>query len=154
MLDRMEERGEIIERVTDARKLGFEVNGWRGSTEAIVLKEVGMAFDDDLLFDDVDLLVRHGERVGLVGANGAGKSVLFKLILGELEPYEGVVKVGPSTRIGYYSQEHQTLDGWLDKTPLDLIHWHKLGSEGSAVSFLMKQMLFEYKQVRQPIAAR
>lgn len=151
MLDKMEERGEIIEKVTEARKLGLEINGWRGSTEAIKLKGVSMAFGDNLLFCDVDLLVRHGERVGLVGANGAGKSVLFKLLLGEFEPYEGMVRLGANTRIGYYSQEHQTLAGWMDKTPLELIHWHKIGGEGQAVSFLMKQMLFDYKQVRQPI---
>lgn len=152
MLDRMEANGEIIEKVTEARKMDFAVEGWRGSTEAIKFQKVSMAFDDDLLFYDVDFLLRHGERVGLVGANGAGKSVFMKLILGEYEPYEGIIKVGPSTKIGYYSQEHQTLDGWLDKTPLDLIHRHKLGSEGAAVSFLLK-MAFEYEQVRQPIHA-
>lgn len=150
MLDRMEERGEIIEKVREARRMDFAVNGWRGSTDAIVLNNVAMAFDDDLLFDGIDLSVRHGERVGLVGANGAGKSVLFKLILGEYPPYEGIVKVGPSTKIGYYAQEHQTLDAWLDRTPLELIHRNRYGGEGAAVSFLLK-MAFDYKQVRQPI---
>lgn len=150
MLDRMEERGDIIEKVTEARTMDFAVNGGRGSTEAVKFQGVSMAFGDDLLFDDLDLLVRHGERVGLVGPNGAGKSVLMKLLLGEYEPFEGLVKVGPSTKIGYYSQQHETLSAWLNKTPLELIHYHKVGSEGAAVSFLLK-MLFEYKQVRQPI---
>ena len=150
MLDRMEERGEIIEKVVEARKMCFAVDGWRGSTETVKFQKVGMAFGDDLLFCDVDFLVRHGERVGIVGPNGAGKSVLMKLILGEHEPYEGMVKVGPSTKIGYYSQQFETLNDWLDKTPLDLIHYHRFGSEGAAVAFLLK-MLFEYKQVRQPI---
>jgi ATP-binding cassette subfamily F protein 3 len=150
MLDRMEERGEIIEKVVEARRMDFSVNGWRGSTETVKFQKVGMAFGDDLLFCDVNFLVRHGERVGIVGPNGAGKSVLMKLILGEHEPYEGIVKVGPSTKIGYYSQQFETLNDWLDKTPLDLIHYHRFGGEGAAVSFLLK-MLFEYKQVRQPI---
>jgi ATP-binding cassette subfamily F protein 3 len=130
--------------------MDFAVNGWRGSTDAIVLKRLAMAFDDDLLFDGIDLTIRHGERVGLVGPNGAGKSVLFKLILGEYPPYEGIIKVGPSTKIGYYAQEHQTLDAWLERTPLDLIHRNRYGGEGAAVSFLLK-MAFDYKQVRQPI---
>lgn len=150
MLDRMEERGEIIEKVTEGRKIDFSIAGGRGSTEAIALKKVSMAFDDDLIFADIDFLLRHGERVGLVGANGAGKSVLMKLILGEYAPFEGIIKVGPSTKIGYYAQEHQTLDGWLDKSPLDLIRRNRVGSEGAAVSFLLK-LLFDYKQVRQPI---
>jgi ATP-binding cassette subfamily F protein 3 len=109
-----------------------------------------MAFDDELLFCDVNVTIRHGERIGLVGANGAGKSVLFKLILEEYAPYEGTIKVGPSVKIGYYSQEHQTLAAWLDKTPLELVSKHKDGGEGQAVAFLMK-MLFKYDQVRQPI---
>jgi ATP-binding cassette subfamily F protein 3 len=150
MLDRMEANGEIIEKVVDAKKMDFAIEGGRGSTEAISLKNLGMAFDDDLLFCNVNYLLRHGERVGLVGANGAGKSVLFKLILGQYEPYEGIVKVGPSTKIGYYSQEFQTLDAWLDKTPLDLIHRNRVGGEGAAVNFLLK-MAFQYEQVRQPI---
>lgn len=150
MLDRMEANGEIIEKVQEARTMDFAVSGGRGSKEAVRFKNVTMAFDDDLIFMDLDFLLRHGERVGIVGPNGAGKSVMMKLMLGEYEPSEGQVKIGPSTSIGYYSQEFQTLDAWLDKTPLDLIHRHKLGSEGAAVSFLLK-MAFQYDQVRQPI---
>lgn len=150
MLDRMEANGEIIEKVHEARTMDFAVGGGRGSKESVRFKQVTMAFDDDLIFMDLDFLLRHGERVGLVGPNGAGKSVMMKLMTGEYEPYDGIVKIGPSTKIGYYSQEFQTLDQWLDKTPLDLIHRHKYGSEGAAVSFLLK-MAFEYDQVRQPI---
>lgn len=150
MLDRMEANGEIIEKVVDPRMMNLSITGSRGSKEALSLKGLGMAFDDDLLFYDVNFLLRHGERVGLVGANGVGKSVLFKLILGQLQPYEGTVKIGPSCTVGYYSQEHQTLVPWLDRTPLDLIRDLKTGSEGQAVSFLTN-MLFKYQQVRQPI---
>ena len=99
---------------------------------------------------DVDLLVRHGERVGLIGPNGAGKSVLFKIILGEIMPLDGVVKIGPSTRVGYYSQEHQTLAGWLERCPLDLVRDIKPMAEGNAVAFLLR-FLFRYDQLRLPI---
>jgi len=151
MLDRMEANGEIIEKVHEARTMDFAVSGGqRGSKESVRFKQVTMVFDDEPIFMDLDFLLRHGERVGLVGPNGAGKSVMMKLMTGEYQPYDGIVKIGNSTNIGYYSQEFQTLDQWLDKTPLDLIHRNTLGSEGSAVSFLLK-MAFEYDQVRQPI---
>lgn len=151
MLDRMEANGEIIEKVHEARTMGFAVaGGQRGSKESVRFKNVTMVFDDEPIFMELDFLLRHGERVGLVGPNGAGKSVMMKLMTGEYDPYEGIVKIGPSTKVGYYSQEFQTLDQWLNKTPLDLIHRNKLGSEGAAVSFLLK-MAFEYDQVRQPI---
>ena len=152
MLEKMEARGEIIEKVVDAKRMDFKVPGWRGSKKALELEDVSMAFGDEPLFFDANLLLRHGERVGLIGPNGAGKTVLFKLILGEHKPTAGKIYVGPSIRIGRYSQEHQTLAGWLDKTPLDLIRSLQNSSESNAVTFLLR-MAFHYEQVRQPIAA-
>ena len=152
MLEKMEARGEIIEKVVDAKRMDFKVPGWRGSKKVLELEDVSMAFGDEPLFFDANLLLRHGERVGLIGPNGAGKTVLFKLILGEHKPTAGKIYVGPSIRIGRYSQEHQTLAGWLDKTPLDLIRSLQNSSESNAVTFLLR-MAFHYEQVRQPIAA-
>lgn len=150
MLDRMEANGEIIEKVTEARRMEIQLDGWRGSTKALEINRLTMAFDDNLLLLDLDLLVRHGERVGLLGPNGSGKSVLFRLILGELVPLAGEIKIGPSTQIGYYSQEHQTLAAWLDRTPLELVRNTATKSEGDAVAFLLK-FLFTYEQIRLPI---
>ncbi len=152
MLDRMAANGEIIEKVTERRTMDLQLNGWRGSNKALEIKGLAMAFGDDLLFTDVDLLVRHGERVGLVGPNGVGKSVLFRVVLGELEPLDGTVRVGPSTQIGYYAQEHQTLAAWLDRTPLERIRDIRPMAEGAAVTFLLK-FLFSYEQLRLPIRA-
>jgi len=109
-----------------------------------------MAFDDEWLLLDLNLLVRHGERVGLVGPNGSGKSVLFRLILGQLEPLDGTIKIGPSTSIGYYSQEHQRLAPWWDRTPIELVRDLVAKNEGDTVSFLLK-FAFTYEQTRQPI---
>jgi ATP-binding cassette, subfamily F, member 3 len=150
MLERMEANGEMIDKVQDRRLMNLSINGGRGSTKAIELKQVSMAFDDNPIFFDLDLLIAHGERVGLVGPNGAGKSVLFRLVLGQLEPLEGEVKIGPSTRIGYYAQEHQTLNGWLHRTPIELIRDIRAMPEGEAVTRLLK-MAFSYQQTRQPI---
>ena len=150
MLAQMEERGEIIDKVFDQTLMDFKVSGWRGSKKVLELDDVAMAFDDEQLFCGVDLLLRHGDRVGVIGPNGAGKTVLARLILGELEPARGRVYLGPSIRVGYYSQEHQTLSGWLDKTPLDLIRNLQNSSESKAVNFLLR-MAFSYEQVRQPI---
>ena len=149
-LEKMEERGEIIEKVSDARLMDFKVDGWRGSKKVLELVNVSVAFADQPLILDADLLLRHGERVGVIGPNGAGKTVLLRLILGELEPLAGDIKLGPSIRIGYYSQEHQTLDAWLDRAPLDLIRNMQNSSEASAVNFLLR-MAFSYEQARQPI---
>ncbi len=152
MLDKMEANGEIIERVTERRLMNLQIDGGRGSEKALEITKLSMAFDDDPIFFDLNLLVRHGERVGLIGPNGAGKSVLFRLILGQLQPMEGVIKIGPSARVGYYAQEHQTLDDWLHRTPIDLIRDIKPMPEGEAVTHLMK-FAFVYAQTRQPIGS-
>jgi ATP-binding cassette subfamily F protein 3 len=150
MLARMEERGEIIEAVRDRQLMELQIEGVRGSTKALELKDVTMGFDGDLLFLGLDLLVRHGERVGLIGRNGAGKSVLFKLILGEMQPLDGVIKVGNSTRVGYYAQQHETLSAYGDKTPVDLVRNLQPINEGAAVNKLLK-FAFTYEQTGQAI---
>ena len=60
------------------------------------------------------LLLRHGERVGVIGPNGAGKSVLLRMILGLENPERGEIIIGPSIRMGYYAQEHETLNPRYD----------------------------------------
>ncbi len=151
MLDRMEANGEVIERVVDRKKMELQIEGSRGSNRALELANLTMGFGDDLLFLGLNMQLWHGERVGLIGPNGAGKSVLFKLILGEFEPLDGQVKVGPSNKIGYYSQEHQTLTNFLHRSPLELVRDVKPMHEGEAVAFLLK-FLFKYDQLRLPIS--
>lgn len=150
MLEKMADRGEIIDKLYDQQLMDFKLSGWRGSKKVLEFSDVAMAFDDDLVFSGASFLLRHGDRVGVIGPNGAGKTVLGKLILGQLEPTLGSIYIGPSIRIGYYSQEHQTLDRWLNKAPLDLIRNIQNSSEATAVTFLLR-MAFTYEQVRQPI---
>jgi ATP-binding cassette, subfamily F, member 3 len=152
MLDKMDERGEIIEKVHEQKTMKLQIDGWRGSTKALEINQLSMAFDDDPLFFDLELLIRHGERVGLIGPNGAGKSVLFRLILEELNPVDGLIKIGPSTRIGYYAQEHQTLNGWLNRTPIEMLRDVRPMSENVAVTQLLK-FAFTYEQTRQQIGS-
>jgi ATP-binding cassette subfamily F protein 3 len=142
-IDRMEK----IERpVLERRKIGLRLHPHeRGGQRVFELRHVGVQFGDDVVVADVDLTVVHGERVGFVGANGAGKSVLLKTVVGELEPTEGEVWVGPSIRVGYLAQDQETLD--LDASPLDTVRLAHRVSEGEAVSLLMK-FLFPYEQVR------
>jgi ATP-binding cassette subfamily F protein 3 len=142
-IDRMEK----IERpVLERRKIALRLHPHaRGGQRVFELRHVGMQFDDDVVLADVELTVVHGERVGFVGANGAGKSVLLKTVVGGLEPTEGEVWVGPSIRIGYLAQDQETLDP--DASPLETVRLAHRCSEGEAVSLLMK-FLFPYEQVR------
>jgi len=63
------------------------------------------SYDDEPLFEGVDLLIGPGDRVGLVGPNGVGKSTLLKLLTGEEHPDSGYVERAPGLRIGYVAQQ-------------------------------------------------
>jgi ATP-binding cassette subfamily F protein 3 len=102
------------------------------------------------VLQNINFLIRHGERVGLIGANGAGKSVLLRLILGRENPTLGEIKIGPSVKVGYYAQEHETLD--FNQTVIDAVRLSGNMSESNAVSFLIRY-LFTYQQATQRIGS-
>jgi len=100
-----------------------------------------------VVLESLDLLVRHGERVGLVGANGTGKSVLFRIILGEEKKTAGSVVLGPSVRVGYYAQEHETLDP--NRSLIDHLRYAAGVSEDAAMKTLLR-FAFTYDQAKRP----
>lgn len=148
-LDRMD---KIEQPVLERRKMGLKLNGWRGSNKVLEISGLKKSFTNRLsqhgVLDRLDVLIWHGERVGLIGPNGAGKSVLLRLILGQESPDAGEIRLGPSVKIGYYAQEHETLDP--EQTPLRAVCYAGTMSESSAVAFLIRY-LFSYQQASQKI---
>lgn len=154
-LHAMETRIARIEQIEqpalERRKMGLELNGWRGSNQVLEMINVSKRFESGrTLLDSVNLLVRHGERVGLIGANGAGKSVLLRLILGREQPERGEIRLGPSVSLGYYAQEHETLDP--HQTLIEAVRRSGRISESSAVALLIRY-LFTYQQATQKIGS-
>ena len=145
------ERIEKIDRpVLERRKMGLELNGWRGSNQVLEFVDVNKSFSHRSILEEINFLIRHGERVGLIGANGAGKSVLSRLILGREQPTSGEIKLGPSVKVGYYAQEHETLD--FNQTVIDAVRLAGNMSEANAVSLLIRY-LFTYQQATQKIGS-
>lgn len=148
------ERMEKIERpVLERRKMDLTLNGWRGSNQVLAFEGVCKSFPaapERMILNELNFLIRHGERVGLIGANGAGKSVLLRLILGQEQPTNGEIKIGPSVKIGYYAQEHDTLD--FNQTLIDAVRLAGNMSESNAVAFLIRY-LFTYQQATQRIGS-
>ncbi|MCB8985483.1 MAG: ABC-F family ATP-binding cassette domain-containing protein [Ardenticatenaceae bacterium] len=145
MLDRMDK----VEKVAEARRMTLDMAGWRGSNKVIELEKVQKTFANGrTIFSDLNLILWHGERVGLVGPNGAGKSVLLRQLLQPELISGGQIKIGPSSKIGYYAQEHETLD--YDQTLLEAIRLAAPLSQETAVAFL-HHFLFTYDQMEQPI---
>lgn len=75
---------------------------------AILIKDLVFGYDSEKLFDHANLHLFVSDKVALLSPNGTGKSTLISLLLGNLEPHSGEVKIGPNIKVGYYSQEHST----------------------------------------------
>lgn len=149
ILKRIDKIERIEKPVLERKTMGLELQGWRGSNKVLEIIDLDKAFEDTILLAGLNFLLWRDQRVGLVGPNGAGKSVLFRLILGEDAPNDGEIKIGPSVEVGYYAQQHETLD--LQRTLIDTVRQAIAYSEGEAVRFLGK-FLFTYEQCRGPVA--
>jgi ATP-binding cassette subfamily F protein 3 len=146
---KMLERMERVERpLLERRRMGLELNGWRGSNKVLEIVDLDKAFGNSTILARLNLFIRRDERVGLIGPNGAGKSLLFRLILGQEMLDGGEIKVGPSVQIGYYAQQHETLD--YGRTLIETVRQAAAMSEDAAVRFLGR-FLFTYRQTREKV---
>lgn len=91
----------------------------RSGQMVMALEQIGKSIDGCPLFQNVSQVLRHGERIALIGANGTGKSTLLKIIVGAVPPTQGTVRLGANVRIGYMPQEQETLP--QAQTPLALV---------------------------------
>ncbi|MEZ7942576.1 MAG: energy-dependent translational throttle protein EttA [Halioglobus sp.] len=85
--------------------------GPRLGDSVIDVKNLRKSFGERLLFDNVSFTVPKGSIVGIIGANGMGKSTLFKILMGQEQPDSGEVNVGETVELGYVDQSRDDLDG-------------------------------------------
>jgi ATP-binding cassette subfamily F protein 3 len=141
-----EERIDKPER-TWLMKLEF-VDTPPSGRDVLNLEDVAMGFGGHELFRDVNLILRAGERVALVGPNGSGKTTLARLVLGELEPLAGRVRLGANVKLGYYAQEQEDLDP--ESTPYEAIRAVAPMNQTAVRSFL-HYFLFSGDEVFLPL---
>ena len=119
-LQRLLDSAERIDKPGRSWKMKLEfVDTPPSGRDVLYLESVMMGFGDQVLFRDVSLTLCAGERIALVGPNGSGKTTLARLVLGELEPLSGRVRLGAGVKVGYYAQEQENLDA--DSTPYEAI---------------------------------
>ena len=73
------------------------------------VKEVGKAFGDHRVFSGAEFTIHKGDKIALVGRNGEGKTTFARMLIGELEPTEGTIKIGANVSVGYYAQNQDDL---------------------------------------------
>ncbi|MDY8136184.1 energy-dependent translational throttle protein EttA [Aquimarina sp. 2201CG5-10] len=85
-------------------------NGPRLGVNVIETNGVSKAFDDKLLYEDLNFKLPQAGIVGIIGPNGAGKTTIFKMIMGEEQPDKGSFTVGETAKIAYVDQSHSNID--------------------------------------------
>ncbi|MGR6835448.1 ABC transporter ATP-binding protein [Syntrophomonas erecta] len=108
------ERLQRVDRLMDDKNIGsWRLNCVESGQDVLRIEELAKSFDDVMLFSGLDLLLRRGERVALVGPNGCGKTTLLKIVMGEIKADQGSVTIGSRVIPGYFAQEFADLDAEL-----------------------------------------
>ena len=115
MLSKIEVLDKPVE-VNDEMGIRLEPNTISGN-DVLTIRGLSKSFDNLSLFKDVDIDIKRGERVAVIGNNGTGKTTLLKIINNMLPADSGEIHIGSKVHIGYYDQEHQVLH--MEKTLFD-----------------------------------
>ena len=109
-----------------------------------------MGYGERILFKDLNLDIYRGEKVALIGANGIGKSTLFKIIMNEVTPLSGDIKFGTNVNVSYFHQEQKTLN--LDNTIIDEIWEDNKQLTQTSLRTMLGAFLFEGEEVFKKIS--
>lgn len=116
MLDKM----KVLSKPTNSKKTKITfVPQIKSGRDVLRAENISKSFEDFKLLEDINFNLYRGEKVGLIGPNGIGKTTLFKMILGQLPYDDGNITLGHHVHIGYFDQEQTKLN--LNKTVMDEI---------------------------------
>jgi ATP-binding cassette, subfamily F, member 3 len=113
-----------VERMLNEDHIEKPVNSWElridfgdipsSGRDVLLLENVSAGYGENVLLREVNLTLRYGARVALIGPNGSGKTTLFRTINGQIQPLAGRVRLGSNVIFGYMSQEQENLDQSLN----------------------------------------
>jgi len=119
------------------------------------LEHVFMAYEGKPLLQDFSMKVQRGDRIGLIGANGSGKSTLLKIILGQLQPDAGTVRLGTKIEVAYFDQLRGQLDP--EKSVIDNVSGGResieINGQTKHIIGYLQDFLFSPERARTPVKA-
>lgn len=149
-IERLERPNTSMGRI----KVSFKQR-YQSGNDVLLVKELSKSFgrngQNRQLFRNVELDIKRGERICIVGPNGIGKTTLLKIIMGEIEPDQGYVKLGQNVSFGYYDQEQKLLNS--ANTVLEEVHSaYRLYSD-TEIRSLLGRFLFRNDMVFQTVSS-
>lgn len=109
-IQRFEELETQVSSGNTNEKLDISLNGSRLGKQVLELKSATKSFEDRVILDDLNLLIKPKDRLGIIGRNGTGKSTLLNILSGRLPLDSGELITGQTVKIAYYTQENEDLD--------------------------------------------
>ncbi|EHL2817927.1 ABC-F family ATP-binding cassette domain-containing protein, partial [Listeria monocytogenes] len=108
--DRFHDLEKKVKTKTDDSELAIDFVTSRLGKDVFELKNLEKRFDEKQVLQDFSLIIQPGERLGITGNNGTGKSTLLNMLAGKLAPDAGEVVTGQTVQIGYYTQQNEEMD--------------------------------------------
>ncbi len=147
-------REEREERVAKEGKARIHIEEAEQSGRKVIrARNVSYSYGDEEVIRDFSIKIMRGDRIGLIGNNGVGKTTLLRLLLGELQPQAGTLKMGTGIEVGYFDQLRQTLD--LEKSVSYNVGegrtYIKLHGKDRHVVGYLKGFLFSPKRAMTPV---
>ncbi len=149
-------REERAKRVKRENKAHIQIDASvKSGRKVITVRNVSHGYNGKTLINNCSLKIMRGDRIGLIGNNGVGKSTLLRIFLGEIEPDQGTAKLGTNLEIAYFDQLRQDLE--MGKTIAENIGEGKdyisLNGKQRHVIGYLKNFLFSPKRAMTPIKA-
>ncbi|HVO78158.1 MAG TPA: ABC-F family ATP-binding cassette domain-containing protein [Methanomassiliicoccales archaeon] len=145
MVDRMDELARPKDRRSPTVSLQTKA---RSGRDVLTLKDFSVKRGGKRIFEDVSLELTQGDKIGVFGPNGGGKTTLLKALIGEL-PWEGEYDIAPGAVIGYYAQDHDGLDQEL--TPEEQLALALTNEERGKARSMLAQLMVTNQQMETKI---
>ncbi|MCM6846971.1 ABC-F family ATP-binding cassette domain-containing protein [Lactococcus lactis] len=144
-IDRFEDLKDCMKTSKNLGDLELNIASSRLGKKVINFKNAAFSYPDRPIFKDFELIVQGHSRLGIVGDNGVGKSTLLNIIDGELALTDGILEIGETVKIGYFSQEIRGLDE--NKRMINFLEEvasaaHNSSGENISIVNLLEQFLF------------
>tara|TARA_B100001250_G_C19731822_1_gene758875 strand:- start:81 stop:1373 length:1293 start_codon:yes stop_codon:yes gene_type:complete len=124
----------------------------KSSLDVLEFRDASLSFDSLMrpILEDMSVSVRRGQKIGVIGPNGAGKTTLLRIITGDLQLDSGGLEISPGVQIGYFHQDHRTLD--FDLTPIEEVRRLKPRMDYGELRSLLGQFQFTKDMVSTPLS--